>query len=94
VHDGSDHDLVCTRALSECLEPRLHSGRGAHDVGGEDLRNVLLLSEGPLCWRPGFDLVGREQRTWGARQIVHSANVRRVVVALGNFAGLGADNYH
>ena len=28
-------------------------------MGGEDLRDVLLLSGGPLSWRSGFDLVGR-----------------------------------
>jgi len=94
VHDGGDHDLVRSRALSERLETRLHSGRRAHDVGGEDLRDVLLLSGGPFSWRPGFDLVSREKRTWGARQIAHSADVRRVVVALGNFVGFGTDNSH
>jgi hypothetical protein len=62
--DGGDHDLVRTRALGERLEARLHSGGGAHDVRGEELRDVLPLSEGPLSRRPGFDLVGRKQRTW------------------------------
>jgi len=43
VHDRGDHDLVHAGVPGERREPRLHAGRAADDVGGEDLGDELLL---------------------------------------------------
>jgi hypothetical protein len=74
--------------------PRLHAGRAADDVGGEDLGDELLLGERPRAWRPGFDLVVREQLTCGAGHIPHRADTRGVVVAFRECVGGGTDNSH
>jgi hypothetical protein len=98
---GGDGAIYAMEAVTWQVEPTTVKGVPNHRVFASSFNGLrlfrgpdrrTLLSEGPLSWRPGFDLVDREQRSWGARQIARGANVRGVVVALGNFVGLDADN--
>ena len=75
---GGDGAIYAMEAVTWQVEPTTVKGVPNHRVFASSFSGLrlfrgpdrrTLLSEGPLSWRPGFDLVDREHRSWGADKL-------------------------